>query len=377
MRCIGLIVILAAALAAGLCGCTKKSDAAAEKKQPTLSVTAAKALMQTVPVELSNLNGTVGAYATVNVKSQVAGTLEKINFVEGQYVQEGSPLMMIDPRPWEAALKLAKANVEKDKAQLANAERDAKRQTELLAKGVASQNDYDTSITARETFRATLEADIAAVEAAALKVEFCSITAPVSGTIGSMLINAGNVIKENDVPIVALNQIKPIYVAFSVPQKYLADIQDANSTGPLAVTAKVFSEQDITRQGKLVFIDNAVDTQTGTIRLKAQFDNNDMKLWPGQFVYASLTLRSEPNVITIPSQAINNSQQGQFVFVIKPDMTVESRPVTQERSWDGVTAISKGINAGETVVTDGQLRLINGSKVEIVKGVSESEAEHK
>jgi multidrug efflux system membrane fusion protein len=318
---------------------------------------------KTVPIEIKNF-GSVEAYSTIAVKSQVTGILTDVNFTEGQMVKKGDLILTIDPRTSEAALKVAMANLNKDEVQLKNAEKEQQRQTDLLKKGFVSQELYDQAATTTAAYLASVEADKAAVENAKLQLEYCHIKAPVDGITGTLAVDKGNVIKLNDITIVTINQVKPIYVTFSVPQQYLPQIQKYMSAGPLDVTANASQAGDQNSSGVLSFVDNSVDNTTGTIRLRATFDNNDMRLWPGQFVNVGLILTQEPNALVIPSQAVQTGQKGQFVFVVKPDMTAEIRPVTVERRLDGESVV-KGVEAGETVVTDGQINLVSGTSVQI------------
>jgi multidrug efflux system membrane fusion protein len=350
------------------------------------------ATQKTVPVQLRAI-GNVQAYSTVTVKSRVPGQIMRVYFKEGDDVKKGALLFMIDPRPFEAALKQAEANLERDLAQVkqaeANLERDmaqennaradADRYKMLFEKGVVAQQQYDKFRTDWEALVATVQADRAAkanaeaavladraaVENAKLQLSYCSIHSPMDGRTGSLIVQEGNIIKENDASLVVINQNTPIYVTFSVPEQYLGEIKKYMSAGKLKVEAIVPNNEMSPHQGFISFVDNAVDTATGTIRLKGTFANKERRLWPGQFVNVILTLTTESNVIVVPSQAIQTGQEGQYVFVVKPDLTVESRPVVAGRMANGETIIRKGVYADEKVVTDGQLRLYPGAKVEI------------
>lgn len=354
----GFILIVLALLFA--VGCSKKPTGGQNEGVP---VTIAEVVQQTSPVDIKSF-GTAEAYSTVAIRLQVTGLLMKVHFAEGQLVKKGDILLSIDPRPYESALKQAQANLLKDNFQLANAEKGLSRQTDLLKKGYASQDDFDQSKTAVDSLRATVEADNAAVEYAKLQLEYCTIKSPIEGLAGMLLINEGNLIKSNDIPIVTINQIKPIYITFTVPGENLPQIQKYMAIGNLKVTAQRPLGDEQVFEGNLTFVDNAVDSSTGTIRLRGTFDNGDNKLWPGQFTNVTLTLTQEPNSIVVPLQAVQNSQQGQYVYVVKPDNTVEFRIIKVVRTIsDGL--VVDGLKAGETVVTDGQLRLVNGSKIQI------------
>ena len=280
-------------------------------------------------------------------------------------------------------------------AQAKNAEEQAKRYAFLVEKGYVAKEQYDQVRTNSESLAATVQADKAAienaqaalradkaalenagavvrgsraaVETARIQLGYCSIRAPISGRTGSLLVQQGNIIKANDVPIVVINQINPIYVTFALPEQNLPEIKKHMIAGVLKTEAVIPGDEKTPEQGILTFVDNAVDTATGTIKLKGIFENHERRLWPGQFVDVILTLTTRPNAILVPSQAIQTGQEGPYVFVVKPDLTVESRPVAVDRSLDGLTVVAKGLQPGETVVTTGQLRLVAGGKVEIKK----------
>ena len=328
-------------------------------------MTAATAVQKTVPVQLSAI-GNVEAYSTVSVKSQIGGVLTRVHFGEGQDVNKGDLLFTIDPRPYEAALKQAEANLAKDNAQLANSRKEVQRYAELVKKGYVAQEQYDQISTNAASFEAIVNADMAVVENARLQLKYCYIYSPLSGRTGNLMANEGNLIKANaDTAIVVINQVQPIYVTFSVPEQSLSEIKRYMSEGNLRVEAILSKEDEKPEQGVLTFIDNAVDLATGTIKLKGTFANKGKRLWPGQFVNAVLTLTSQPDAIVVPSQAIQTGQKGHYVFVIKTDLTVEDRPLLVGRTLNNETVIQKGLQAGEKVVTDGQLRLVPGAKVEI------------
>lgn len=343
-----------------LSGCAKKITPQAAP----VPVTTAKVVMETVPIELKSF-GVVEANASVMLKSQVAGTIKEVYFKEGQEVNQGDLLALIDPNLYEASLKAAQGMLEKDQAQLKNASAEAARQTELFKKGFISKTDYDNSVTAVEALKATVDSDKAAVENAQLKVGYCYIRSPIDGVIGSALVDQGNVIKENDAAIAGINQIRPIKINFTLPQQYLPEIRRYMAQSVLDVIINIPSaEKEKPVGATLLFIDNAVDTQTGTIKLWALSQNVNRVLWPGQFVNVTLVLTNEPNVPVAPSQAIQAGQQGQYVYIVKPDGTVELRTVVVERTFNG-SSVVRALAAGETVVTDGQLRLTPGAKIQI------------
>ena len=300
------------------------------------------------------------------MKSQVGGVLTRVHFREGQDVSRGALLFTIDPRPFEAALKQAEANLAKDNAQLENARKEVQRYAELVKKGYVAQEQFDQITTNAAALEATVNAGQAMVENARLQLKYCYIYSPITGRTGNLIANEGNLIKANaDTPMVVINQVQPIYVTFAVPEQDLSEIKKYMSQGKLGVEASISKEDEKPEQGVLTFIDNAVDLTTGTIKLKGTFANKGKRLWPGQFVTAVLTLTSQPDAIVVPSQAIQTGQKGQYVFVIKSDLTVEDRPVIAGRTRNNETIIEKGLQAGETVVTDGQLRLVPGAKVDV------------
>ncbi len=329
-----------------------------------IPITVGTVSQKTVPVEL-RVVGNVQAYSTVTIKSKVGGELTRVHFTEGQDVRKGDLLFTIDPRPYEAALKQAEANLQKNVAQAKQAQEDAHRYEFLIQKGVVARQQYDKFRTEAEVLDAAVLADRAAVENAKIQLGYCSIYSPIDGRTGSLMVKQGNIIKADDMNLIVINQIVPVDVAFSVPEQFLQEIKKYLALGKIHVDALVPSNNERPEKGTVTFVDNAVDTSTGTIRLKGTFANRERKLWPGQFVNVVLTLTREPNTIVVPSQAIQTGQQGQYVFVVKQDLTVESRPVVVGRSVNSETVVQKGLLADEKVVTDGQLRLYPGARVEI------------
>jgi len=297
------------------------------------------------------------------VKSQVAAQLQAVHFKEGDMVRKGQLLFTLDKRQFEAELNRARGTLAQDVAKAANAKAQAQRYAALLKEGVVAKEQADAMQTAAEQAEAAVEADKAAVEAAKLNVQYCSIYSPIDGRAGSYTINVGNLVKENDTALVSINQIRPIYATFTVPESTLADIKRHMGGGKLVVRAMTPNSSDAS-VGQLAFVDNAVDRQTGTIRLKASFKNADNKLWPGQFVNVVMTLATERNATVVPNQAIQSGQQGSFVFVVKGDNIAENRNVTVGRTIGGEAVVTKGLEVGETVITDGQMRVVPGSRVE-------------
>jgi len=343
---------------------------------PPIPITVGTVSQKTVPVEL-RVVGNVQASSTVTIKSKVGGELTRVHFTEGHDVRKGDLLFTIDPRPYEAALKQAEANLQKDLAQTKHAQEDARRYEFLIQKGVVARQQYDKFRTEAEALEAAVLADRAAVENAKIQLGYCSIHSPIDGRTGSLMVKQGNIIKADDVNLIVIHQIVPIDVAFSVPEQNLQEIKKYMALGKLQVDALVPSNNERPEQGTVTFVDNAVDTSTGTIRLKGTFANRERKLWPGQFVNVVLTLTREPNAIVVPSQAIQTGQQGQYVYVVKQDLTVESRPVVVGRFVSNETVVQKGLLAGEKVVTDGQLRLYPGARVEIKTSDSANAAQKK
>lgn len=316
-----------------------------------------------MPVQVQAI-GAVEAYSTVAVKTQITGELTGVHFREGQEVKKRDLLFTLDKRPFEADLKKQQATLARDIAQAELAHTQVRRYAALYKDGVVAKEQYDQMASNGDALDAAVEADKAAVENSRVQLVYCSIYSPINGKMGSLLIHQGNMIKANDVPLVNINQIEPIRVAFTVPEQYLAEIKRFAGTGKLPVEVAIPNDSK-PAVGKLSFLDNQVDSTTGTIKLKGEFANLDRRLWPGQFVDVTLTLRVQPKAIIVPSQAVNSGQQGQFVFVLKPDMTVEARPVKVNRTSNGRSVVDQGLSVGERVVTDGQVRLVPGSRVQI------------
>lgn len=374
-----------------LAGCTGQK--APPMFRDVVPVSAADVMSRDVPVQLSAI-GTVVAYTTVSIKSQVNGEIREVHFKEGQQVRKGDLLFTVDSRPFETDLRRAEANLARDNAQLKQAEANLARDVaqaknaaverhryqQLLEKGVAAPEQFDAARTTDEALTAAvnadkaaidnskeaIRADQAAIDSVKIQLGYCNVQSPIDGRTGSLLIHPGNLVKSNDAAaMVVINQVFPIYVSFAVPEQYLQDIRKFTSEGKLKVQAVIAGDDTRPIDGILAFIDNAVDSNTGTIRLKGSFTNQDRRLWPGQFVSVVLTLTTQAGAVVVPSEAVQTGQAGTFVFIVKPDLKVESRPITAGRTVGSQTIILKGLQPGEKVVTDGQIRLMTGATVQI------------
>ena len=330
-------------------GCSRAPAGRAVAPVPVLT---AKVIATNVPVLIDPPPvGHVMPVLTVTIRPQIGGVISAVHFQEGQEVKKGDLLFTIDSRPAQAALA-------HDKAQLENARIQFDREKKLLADKLISQDEFDTSQAARDTLVATVRSD-------ELNLEYCAIRAPIDGRTGGLQFHEGNVVKSPDDVLLTINQIHPIYAAFAVPERYLPEIQQQMRGRTLTVTAGFENLAGEPPQGELTFVDNAVNQSTATILLKATFPNLRSVLWPGQYVQLSLQLNELTNALVVPSQAVQNGQNGQFIFVVKADQTVEQRGVKTSETFNGATVITSGLNAGETVVTDGQLRLAPGTAVSV------------
>jgi membrane fusion protein, multidrug efflux system len=355
-----LVLILAASLSCVSCS----SKTSAVGPDLAVPVTVAKAVKKTVPIELSAI-GTADAYSTVSIKGQVNAVLKEVHFKQGDFVKKGDLLFTLDARPFQASLAQAQANLARDKAQADLTVVQAERYKKLYDEGISPKEQYDQMQANAAAQQGSVHADEAAVESAKLQLQYCEIYSPVDGRTGALQVYPGNLVKENDVPVlVVINQIAPLYEDFSVPEQYLSVIKKYMAAGRLRMEATPYGDTT-PETGYLTFVDNTVDNTTGTIKLKGTFENTDHRLWPGQFSTVALRLSEQENATVVPTQAVQTGQNGDFVFVIKPDQTAESRPVKVARTLGTESVIAKGIEPGETVVTDGQLRLIPGIKVQI------------
>src|SRR5258706_4284007 len=349
-----------------------KEGRKAAKGPPAVPVSVARVQQQSVPVRLRAI-GNVEAFMTVAIKARVDGQINAVNFGEGEAVKKGDVLFRIDPRPYEAALRQAEANALRDAAARDQARSQERRYQELLQKNFISKEAYAQIRTNAETAQASANASQAARETARLNLEYCTIRSPLEGFVGRVLLQAGNLVKANDVSALAvINQVRPIYVNFAVPEQNLTEVRKYMAQGPLAAEVIPVDAQQATPRGKLIFVDNAVDPSTGTIRMRAQFDNDDALLWPGQFVNVVVQLYEQAEAIVIPSQAIQTGPEGQYVYVVGDDMLAEMRRIKVLRTDADFAIVADGLAKGERVVTRGQLRL--GPKTRVQIGKPEAEA---
>jgi len=377
MKWILILILIPAALAPACSGSSKGAQG-----PEAVPVTVAKVQKKTVPLSVRAI-GNVEPIVSVTVRSQATGVLERVYFAEGEEVKKGAPLFDIDPRPFQASLAQTVAQLARDRASLQDAEATVRRYAVLVKREYVTQAQYEQAEAQAAALRAAVAADEAAIRNARVGLGYTQIRAPLSGRTGSLLMHLGNLIKANDDKLVVIDQMQPIYVSFAVPEQLLPQIRARGGArlpvealppqqGPSGVEQRASGAMAAQpASGVLTFIDNAVDPTTGTIRLKGTFENKDEALWPGQYVDVTLTLGEREDAIVAPTEAVQRGQNGDYVFVVKQDGTVESRPVTVSRSDARDAVIDKGLSAGETVVTDGQLRLQQGSKVQI-KGAAGS-----
>lgn len=385
-----LIPGLAALFVSSACQAPKAQSAG---PPPAVPVSVAAVTQEAVPLEIHAV-GRVEPSAVIQVKSQIAGAIERVAFTEGATVKQGDLLFVIDQRPFREALHQAEANLgrdtallhqaeanlERDRAQAKSLDADAERNRQLNREGLASRSQDEQSraaadairasinadLAATESARATLESDRSAIDRAKLDLTYCEIHAPVSGRTGNLLIQAGNLVAVNGNPLVVINQLEPIWVSFAAPEDLLSNIRRSSASRKLPVKAVPRDNADRAVQGTLTVIDNTVDTTTGTIHLKATFDNRAGQLWPGQFVDVTMTLDTLRHAVMVPAEAVQAGQNGQMVYVVKSDQTVEPRPVQVGANYANKLIVEKGLMAGENVVTDGQLRLFPGAHIQAV-----------
>jgi multidrug efflux system membrane fusion protein len=328
-------------------------------------VTTGTVVQKAMPVEV-RLIGAAEAYTTVAVRAQITAQLTSVNFREGDDVKKGQVLFTLDRRPLEAELQQAEAALARDLAQAANAKAQVGRYDDLAKRGIATREQVDQMHTQAAALEATVNADRAAIENAKVQLQYATITAPSAGRTGALMVNAGNLVRANDAtPLVVINQVTPIYASFGLPEARLPDLKRYVAQGVARVEARAPNDSGPWSRGRITFVDNAVDPSTGTIKVKATFPNETRHLWPGQFVNIVLTLTVDPNAIVVPSAAVQTGQQGQYVFVVKPDHTVDLRTVTIARTDGSESVVATGLQPGDTVVTDGQLRLVAGSRISV------------
>jgi len=365
-RAIGAaVVLLLAAIVAiwRLSPGTEVPVAAAQTATPGIPVTAGTVAAQDVPVFLNGI-GTVQAYNMVAIKSRVDGQIVKVDFKEGQDIKTGDPLFTVDPRPFQAALEQAQANKQKDEAQLVGAQLDLDRYEKLIGSGWQTRQSYDQQKATVGTLQASIKGDEAQINTAKLNLSYADIRSPIDGRLGARLVDKGNLVHANDnTPLVMITEVKPIFVSFTLPQDDFDDLREGQNKEPLGVYAYSGDGKKQLAEGKLTLIDNAIDQATGTIHLKARFDNEDERLWPGEFVSLRVVLSTRRDVATVPSQTVQDGPDGHYAYVIKPDNTVERRAVEVASIQDGIAVVTKGLAAGERVVVDGQYRLTNGARV--------------
>jgi multidrug efflux system membrane fusion protein len=363
-------------LAAAACGRNVTADATAaaaasgggRRGAAAVPVLTAKAVQKDVP-QLVQTVGNVEAYSTVEIRPQVTGTLLKVSFAEGQDVQAGQLLFTIDPQPFDLAVRQAEAQLAKDTAQADNAEAIRARNEDLLKRGILAPQDYQTSASQAASLKATVKADQTNIESAKLQLQYTKIAAPVAGRTGALMVHEGALLRTSDTSaMVIINQVTPIRVVFGVPGQYLTQVRSEQAASPLVVTARAAGSTDALSHGDISFLDNTVDVSTGTLKVKGTFPNADRKLWPGEIVEVSLQLSVASHAVVVPAAAVQNGQQGQYVYVVNADRTVTFRPVQVSlRNGDDVV-VTTGVKVGEEIVTDGQLGLTPGATVQLKTG---------
>jgi multidrug efflux system membrane fusion protein len=365
-RIIGSIAVIVLVAAAAIWWHRSGADvphAAAQASPPGIPVTPGTVTAEDVPVFLHGI-GTVQAYNSVAIKSRVDGQIVGVNFKEGQEVKAGDPLIQIDPRPYQASLQQAQAAKQKDEAQLASAHADLERAGRLVGSGWQSQQSYDQQKAVVGQVQAAIKGDEAQIETAKLNLGYTDIRAPIDGRLGARLVDKGNLVRAGDnTVLVTISEIKPIFVSFTLPQKTLEDVREHQKQAPLIVRAYTGDDKTQLAEGKLTLIDNAIDQATGTIRLKARFDNENERLWPGEFVSVRVILTVRRGVPTVPARTVQEGPNGHYAYVIKADDTVERRVVEIAAVQDGFAVVTKGLSLGERIVVDGQYRLTNGSRI--------------
>jgi multidrug efflux system membrane fusion protein len=353
---------------ASFSGCTSSADSKQQKAQAAaphaVSVAVAKVQREDVPVYMVGL-GSVTAFYTANIKSRVDGQIMRVNFQEGQIVKEGALLILIDPRPYQVQLEQMQAQVFKDQATLRDARLNLQRYTTLIPSGSIAQQQVDTQQSLVDQLDGQVRTDQAQIDNAKLQIVYCNITAPFTGRVGLRQVDPGNIVHAADTnPMLILTQLQPIAVIFTLPEDELPSVSQHMKNSTLMVEAYSRDNETKLATGKLQTIDNEIDPTTGTAKLKAVFDNKDNQLWPNQFVNANLLLETRKNSTVLPAAAIQRGPQGTFVYMVKPDKTVEARTVALALTQGNIAVITSGVNPGDTVVTDGQDKLQTGSAIE-------------
>jgi membrane fusion protein, multidrug efflux system len=354
-----ILITVASLLLCTACSAKKEKS----KVKPPVPVKVALALQKDVPIQVKAI-GNIEAFTSVAIKSQVNGQIARVHFQEGSDVRQGDLLISIDPEPFRATLSQCEAALVRDQAQAKFAREQASRYQGLLKDGIVTRDQYELLESNAASLAATVAADRATAKSARIQLGYCSIRSPVSGRTGTLALQPGNLVKANDLPIVTVNQVSPIYAAFSIPEKLLAQVKRAMAGNELKIEALIPNEPGSSEVGTVSFLDSSVNAATGTIKLKGVFANSSRKLWPGQFTDVVMTLGVRRNAVLVPTNAIQTSQQGQFVYVVKPDRTVEMRPVSLAAADGADTVIEQGVVPGETIVVDGQLRLSPGAIVD-------------
>jgi len=345
--------------------CTPKEET--PKAKPPVPVKVAQAMQRDVPIQVKAI-GNIEAFTSVVIKSQVSGQIASVHFREGSDVQKGDLLVSIDSGPFLATLHQCEAALARDQAQAKFAREQASRYRELLQEGIVTRDQYESLQSNAESLAATVAASRATLKSARIQLDYCSIRSPITGRTGTLALQPGNLVKANDLPIVTINQVSPIYATFSMPEKLLAQVKRAMAGDELRIEAVIPNEPGSTEAGTISFLDSSVNAATGTIRLKGVFSNKSRKLWPGQFADLVLTLGVREDAVLIPTHAVQAGQQGEYVYVVQPDKKVELRPVISAAAAGEDTVVEKGLAPGETVVVDGQLRLTPGAVVAIGDG---------
>jgi multidrug efflux system membrane fusion protein len=365
-RVIGAAVVIALVAAAVIWWHRTGADvpqAVAQTPAPGIPVTSGTVVAQDVPVFRNGI-GSVQAYNTVAIKSRVDGQIVQVAFKEGQDVKEGDLLLQIDPRGYQAALEQAQAAKQKDEANLVGAQADLDRYEKLLTPGWQTRQSYDQQKAQVAQLQAAIKGDIAQVDAAKVNLGYTDIRSPIDGRLGARLVDKGNIVHANDnTALVMITELKPIFVSFTLPQETLDDVHENHKQAPLVVRAYSGDGKKQLAEGKLTLIDNMIDQTTGTIHLKARFENEDERLWPGEFVSLRVILTMHKGVPTVPQQTVQQGPNGSYAYVIKPDDTVERRAVDVASIQDGIAIVTKGLSPGERVVVDGQYRLTEGVHV--------------